>query len=128
MEESQRLISTIQQMEASLVDEKANGQYQLDDGELQVTYPLNRCVAYLKEKHSAMSKLHQERYEQVKSQYCSMIINRTRLTISRARRSPRIILLSPRVFVPYNPPPAYCSRLVNRSYFRPVSVVRHRAG
>lgn len=69
MEEAQRLITTIQQMEASLVDEKANGKYRLDDDELQVTYPLNRCLALLKERHSAMSKLHRERYEQVKSQW-----------------------------------------------------------
>lgn len=67
-EEAQQLITAIQQMESSLVDEKANGQYHLDDGELQVTFPLNRCLALLKEKHDAMSKLHRERYEQVKSE------------------------------------------------------------
>lgn len=70
MEEAQQLITTIRQLETSLVDEKASGQYHLNDDELQVTYPLNRCLAFLKEKHNAMGKLHRERYEQVKSQYC----------------------------------------------------------
>lgn len=69
LEEAQHLTATIQQLETSLVDEKANGQYHLDDNELQVTYPLNRCLSYLKEKHNAMIKLHRERYEQVKSQF-----------------------------------------------------------
>lgn len=68
VEEAQRLIKTIKQMEASLDDEKANGQYELDDEDLQVTYPLNRCLSFLKEKHAAISKLHRERFEQVKSQ------------------------------------------------------------
>lgn len=68
LEEAQQLIATIRQMETSLVDEKANGRYHLDDNELQATYPLNRCIAFLKEKHNALGKLHRERYEQVKSQ------------------------------------------------------------
>lgn len=66
-QEAQRLITTIQQMEASLGDERANGQYELDRGDLRVTYPLNRCIAFLREKNEAMSRLHRERFEQVKS-------------------------------------------------------------
>ncbi|KAL4912257.1 microtubule associated protein-domain-containing protein [Aspergillus aurantiobrunneus] len=65
-EEAHKLINAIQQMEESLVDEKANGQYSLDNDDLQVTYPLNRCVAFLREQHSAISKLHRQRFEQVK--------------------------------------------------------------
>lgn len=65
--EAQRLITTIQQMEASLGDERANGQYELNRGDLSITYPLNRCIAFLREKNEAMSKLHRERFEQVKS-------------------------------------------------------------
>ncbi|OKL57420.1 hypothetical protein UA08_06995 [Talaromyces atroroseus] len=64
--EAQRLVKTIKQMEASLDDEKANGQYELDDSDLQVTFPLNRCIVLLKEKYTAISRLHRERYEQVK--------------------------------------------------------------
>lgn len=66
-EEAQQLIIAIQQMEGSLVDERANGQYYLDQDDLRVTYPLNRCLMSLREKHGAMSKLHRERFEQVKS-------------------------------------------------------------
>ncbi|KAL3478649.1 microtubule associated protein-domain-containing protein [Aspergillus californicus] len=65
-EEAQNLISAIQQMEESLVDEKANGQYNLDHDDLCVTYPLNRCVTFLREQHSAVAKLHRQRFEQVK--------------------------------------------------------------
>ncbi|KAK1139832.1 Microtubule bundling protein [Aspergillus melleus] len=65
-EEAQRLITAIRQMEESLVDEKANGQYKLDGNDLKITYPLNRCLNFLREKHDAMKKLHHERFEQVK--------------------------------------------------------------
>lgn len=66
--EAQHLVKTIKQMEASHDDEKANGQYELDDGDLQITCPLNRCIVLLKEKYTAISRLHRERFEQVKSQ------------------------------------------------------------
>ncbi|EAW14484.1 putative microtubule associated protein (Ase1) [Aspergillus clavatus NRRL 1] len=65
-EEGQRLVTAIRQMEESLVDEKANGKYHLDQNDLRVTYPLNRCLSFLRDKHGAMKKLHQERFEQVK--------------------------------------------------------------
>ncbi|KAJ5371156.1 uncharacterized protein N7496_007248 [Penicillium cataractarum] len=65
-QEAQRLITTIQQMEASLGDERANGQYELNRDDLRITYPLNRCIAFLREKNEAMTKLHRERFEQVK--------------------------------------------------------------
>ncbi|KAL4797943.1 microtubule associated protein-domain-containing protein [Aspergillus venezuelensis] len=65
-EEAQSLINAIQQMEESLVDEKANGQYSLDHNDLQITYPLNRCIAFLREQHSAVSKMHRQRFEQVR--------------------------------------------------------------
>ncbi|KAJ5159685.1 uncharacterized protein N7482_006689 [Penicillium canariense] len=64
--EAQRLITTIQQMEASLGDERANGKYELNRDDLRITYPLNRCIAFLREKNEAMTKLHRERFEQVK--------------------------------------------------------------
>ncbi|PWY63580.1 microtubule associated protein [Aspergillus eucalypticola CBS 122712] len=65
-EEAQNLIEAIQHMEKSLVDEKANGQYQLDHNELRISYPLNRCLSFLREEHNALSKLHKERFEQVR--------------------------------------------------------------
>ncbi|KAJ5411317.1 Microtubule-associated protein MAP65/Ase1/PRC1 [Penicillium crustosum] len=65
-QEAERLITAIQQMESSLSDERANGQYELNRDDLRVTYPLNKCIAFLREKNDAMSKLHRERYEQVK--------------------------------------------------------------
>jgi hypothetical protein len=69
VEEAQRLIKTIKQMEASLDDERASGRYSLDDGELHISYPLNKCLTTLRERHTAISKLHRERFEQVRSEY-----------------------------------------------------------
>ena len=68
-EEAERLIRTIRQMESSLTDEKPNPNYDIDDG-LDVTFPLTRCLKELKEKYVAVSKLHRERFEQVRSEYC----------------------------------------------------------
>ncbi|KAJ5537111.1 hypothetical protein N7513_010297 [Penicillium frequentans] len=65
-QEAQRLITTIQQIEVSLGDERANGQYELNRDDVRITYPLNRCIAFLREKCEAMTKLHRERFEQVK--------------------------------------------------------------
>ncbi|KAJ9198662.1 hypothetical protein DTO166G4_5807 [Paecilomyces variotii] len=66
VEEAQRLIKAIKQMESSLEDERASGRYSLDDCDLRISYPLNKCLATLKEKYNAVSKLHRERFEQVK--------------------------------------------------------------
>lgn len=77
-EEAQRLIQNIQQMETSLGDERANGQYELNRDDLRITYPLTRCIAFLREKSAAMSKLHQERFEQVKSKLNRRIFYATR--------------------------------------------------
>ncbi|KAH6849885.1 microtubule associated protein-domain-containing protein [Chaetomium sp. MPI-CAGE-AT-0009] len=63
VEEAQRMITTIRQMEASLDDGKSR---RGDDGNLKITYPLTRCLQVLKEKHIQVSRLHRERYEQVK--------------------------------------------------------------
>jgi Ase1/PRC1/MAP65 family protein len=66
-EEAQRIITTIKQMEASLDDNKAHHEYEAADEDLKITYPLTRCLQVLKEKHQQISKLHKERFEQVKS-------------------------------------------------------------
>lgn len=73
-QEAQRLITTIQQMEASLGDERANGQYELNRDDLCIAYPLNRCIASLREKNELMSRLHRERFEQVKSEWPRMCL------------------------------------------------------
>lgn len=67
IEEGQRVITTIRQMEASLDDLKPNGLYAPKESDLKVTYPLIECLETLKERHRTVSKLHHERYEQVKS-------------------------------------------------------------
>jgi protein regulator of cytokinesis 1 len=54
-------------MEVSLDDGKSRRDYQSDDNGLKVTFPLTRCLQVLKEKHIQISRLHRERFEQVKS-------------------------------------------------------------
>jgi protein regulator of cytokinesis 1 len=66
-EEAQRIITTIKQMEASLDDNKTRLEYEPEDEDLKITYPLMRCLQGLKEKHFQISKLHKERFEQIKS-------------------------------------------------------------
>jgi protein regulator of cytokinesis 1 len=65
-EEAHRLMKTIKEMEASLDDNKNNPSYGSDD-DADVTYPLTRCLQGLKEKHNKISKIHRERFEQVRS-------------------------------------------------------------
>lgn len=67
-EEAQRLIKTIRQMERSLDDSRpsASSDYESDLDGLKVTFPLLDCIQTLKEKHHTVSRLHRERYEQVK--------------------------------------------------------------
>lgn len=69
MDEVQKMITTIRQMEASLDDNKPRRERQSDEDQLKVTYPLTRCLQVLKEKHIQISRLHRERYEQVKSMW-----------------------------------------------------------
>ena len=70
-EEAYRLMKTIKQMEASLDDNKPNPNYEIDDSNMKVTYPLMRCLQGLKEKYNAVGKLHRERFEQVRSEYAT---------------------------------------------------------
>jgi protein regulator of cytokinesis 1 len=69
MDEAQKMITTIRQMEASLDDNKPRRERHSDEDQLKVTYPLTRCLQVLKEKHTQTSRLHRERYEQVKSKW-----------------------------------------------------------
>ncbi|KAF2104911.1 hypothetical protein NA57DRAFT_29678 [Rhizodiscina lignyota] len=65
-EEANNLITTIKQMQISLDGAKDDHSYHVDDEDLKVTYPLTQCLQALKEKHNVVSKLHRERYEQVR--------------------------------------------------------------
>ena len=65
-EEAQKIIKTIKQMEASLDEEKQMNGFDLESTALRVTYPLNDCLRDLKEKYNIISRLHRERFEQVK--------------------------------------------------------------
>ncbi|KAK0711390.1 microtubule associated protein-domain-containing protein [Lasiosphaeris hirsuta] len=66
IEEAQKIVTTIRQMEASLDDSKPRRDYKSEDDDLKITYPLTRCLQILKEKHSQISRLHKERFEQIK--------------------------------------------------------------
>jgi Ase1/PRC1/MAP65 family protein len=66
VEEANRIIKVITQMEKAL-DDSRNPEYSQDDEDLKVTYPLVQCLQVLKEKHNAISRIHKERFEQVKS-------------------------------------------------------------
>lgn len=64
VDEAKKIITTIHQMETSLDDSKhSRGR----DEDVEITYPLNRCLLFLREKHTQIHRLHRERYEQVKS-------------------------------------------------------------
>ncbi|EPE10975.1 microtubule associated protein [Ophiostoma piceae UAMH 11346] len=65
VDDAQRTISAIRQMEASLDDTRSRRDYDADE-DVQVTYPLTRCLQGLKEKHLQISKIHRERFEQVR--------------------------------------------------------------
>lgn len=78
-EEANRIITTIKQMETSLDDSKSHQEYEADD-ELKITYPLSRCLQTLKEKHHQISRIHRERFEQVKSKYRSSTLQSSLLT------------------------------------------------
>ncbi|KAI1751446.1 microtubule associated protein-domain-containing protein [Xylaria castorea] len=64
VDEAERIITLIRQMETSLDDAKA--QHNPGDDDVQVTFPLTQCLKVLKEKYMQISKLHRERFEQVK--------------------------------------------------------------
>lgn len=63
--EAQNIITTIKQMEKSLEDERDHA-YELNAQDMRITYPLIDCLRNLKEKHNTISRLHRERFEQVK--------------------------------------------------------------
>jgi protein regulator of cytokinesis 1 len=66
-EEAQRIITTIRQMDVSINGPKDKHGYDHEDDDLRVTVPLIQCLQSLKEKHQQVSRIHKERFEQVKS-------------------------------------------------------------
>ncbi|KAK4225571.1 anaphase spindle elongation protein 1 [Podospora fimiseda] len=66
IDKAQKTITTIRQMEASLDGKSSRRNRQSVDDDLQITYPLTRCLQVLKERHSQIARLHRERFEQVK--------------------------------------------------------------
>lgn len=72
-EEAHRIITTIKQMEISLGDSKSRHEYEAEDEDLKIYYPLSRCLQGLKERHLHVSKTHKERFEQVKSELTIII-------------------------------------------------------
>ncbi|KAJ4391772.1 Microtubule bundling protein [Gnomoniopsis smithogilvyi] len=64
--EAQKMITVIRQMEASLEDPRSRRNVSNRDDGLEVSYPLTKCIQGLKEKHSQVRRVHQERFEQVK--------------------------------------------------------------
>ena len=106
-EEAHRLIKTIKDMEASLEDNKHSPSYGSDDGRTTVTYPLMRCIQGLKDKYNMVSKIHRERFEQVRSMPPVSRLTVDLLTNRRTRRSPRIIRVASRVFLRSDQAPSY---------------------
>jgi len=68
-EEAQRIITTIKQMDVSINGPKDRHEYEAEDENLKITTPLISCLQALKEKHLQISRIHKERFEQVKSQH-----------------------------------------------------------
>ncbi|QPG95659.1 hypothetical protein C2857_001586 [Epichloe festucae Fl1] len=66
VDEAKKIITAIRQMEASLEGPQQRRVDCEDDQEFKITYPLNRCLQGLREKHIQIGRLHKERFEQVK--------------------------------------------------------------
>lgn len=54
-------------MEVSINGPKDH-EYEAEDDDLKITVPLISCLQALKEKHLQISRIHKERFEQVKSE------------------------------------------------------------
>ncbi|PHH69741.1 hypothetical protein CDD82_7542 [Ophiocordyceps australis] len=64
VDEANKMITTIRQMDASLGDARPSQRPFLDD-DFKVTFPLTRCLELLDERLAQVSRLHGERAEQV---------------------------------------------------------------
>lgn len=68
LDDANRIINVIRQMEASLDQSSTRHHCSDEDDELRITFPLSRCLKKLKEKQVQVGRLHRERFEQVKSE------------------------------------------------------------
>lgn len=66
IDKANTIINQIRQMEASLDDSKHR---RGGDSDHQITYPLNRCLESLQDKHMQIKRLRKERLEQVMSRW-----------------------------------------------------------
>lgn len=108
IDEAKRMIIAIRQMEASLDGTELRRSHSIEDKELKITYPLTRCLQTIKEKHIQVSRLHRERYEQVKStsRTSATCWQPTRLTFHRTCPGTRIIFSSSRADICSGYPPS----------------------
>ena len=97
IDEAKSVITTIREMETSLDDSKSRRDYDPDD--ITITYPLNKCLQTLKEKHTQISRLHRERFEQVKSRCLIPYTADVPANTCRTRPSTRVILVASRAYV-----------------------------
>lgn len=67
VEEANRIIVAIRQMEKSLDSSRSPRGSRLNDSDLKITYPLTRCLTVLKDKHGQVARLYRERFEQIRS-------------------------------------------------------------
>lgn len=69
IDQAEKMITTIRQMEVSLDGANARRDYHgsPEEDDLQISFPLTRCLQVLKEKQIQIGRLHRERFEQVKS-------------------------------------------------------------
>lgn len=74
LDEAQKVLKAIRHMEGSLDDSTRNSLCSPDDPDLRITFPLTRCLAVLKEKYNIIYQIHQERFEQVKSEYSPPVL------------------------------------------------------
>ncbi|EHK17646.1 uncharacterized protein TRIVIDRAFT_43222 [Trichoderma virens Gv29-8] len=64
IDEARKIITETRQMEASLVDSKPRKRNSNEES-MKITYPLMQCLETLKEKHSQVQRLREERVEHV---------------------------------------------------------------
>ncbi|KAI4601840.1 hypothetical protein KJ359_010705 [Pestalotiopsis sp. 9143b] len=66
VEEANRIVVAIRQMEKSLDSARSPRSSRLNDSDLKITYPLTRCLTVLKDKHGQVARLYRERFEQIR--------------------------------------------------------------
>jgi hypothetical protein len=119
------MVTAIRQMESSLDDSRPRrGDYAgEEDDDLKITYPLTRCLQILKEKHIQISRLHRERFEQVKSELSRTAQATWNANWRRACSGPRVIFAAPRADIRQAGTSSHGAEPVNTHDLRPVTLV-----